>query len=363
MKLIELSFENYRNLKTDKFIADENMNVICGNNAQGKTNLIEAVWLFTGVKSFCGAKDSELININKDNLTLNLSFFGQNREQTATIKIGEKKQVFLNGVKKKNASALAGVFTAVVFSPDHLPLVKSGPGERRKFLNIAISQLWPKYMPLLYEYTRGVGQRNAILKDAKYHNDLYNLLISYENEIAQSGAKINHYRKKYCDLLNKKAQKIYEGISNGKEKLQIEYIGQSDDKEEFLSALEKSRENDIKCAVTSIGPHRDDLSIKINDKSARAFGSQGQQRSAVLAIKLAEAEIINVVLGEEPIILLDDVMSELDEYRQDYILNHIKGKQVFLTCCDKSIAQKLNSGTVFKVRGGEIEKTDISSFR
>ena len=282
MKLIELSFENYRNLKTDKFIADENMNVICGNNAQGKTNLIEAVWLFTGVKSFCGAKDSELININKDNL---------------------------------------------------------------------------------YEYTRGVGQRNAILKDAKYHNDLYNLLISYENEIAQSGAKINHYRKKYCDLLNKKAQKIYEGISNGKEKLQIEYIGQSDDKEEFLSALEKSRENDIKCAVTSIGPHRDDLSIKINDKSARAFGSQGQQRSAVLAIKLAEAEIINDVLGEEPIILLDDVMSELDEYRQDYILNHIKGKQVFLTCCDKSIAQKLNSGTVFKVRGGEIEKTDISSFR
>ena len=363
MKLIKLSFENYRNLKKDTFDANENINVIYGDNAQGKTNLIEAIWLFTGIKSFCGVKDSQLINIDKNELFLTVNFFSQNREQNATIKIGEKKEITLNGVKKKGAGELAGVFTAVVFSPDHLPLVKSGPSERRKFINIAISQIWPKYMPLLYQYKRAVVQRNAILKDAKYHNDLYDLLFSYENEIADKGAKIIEYRKKYCALLDKKAQKIYQGISQDKERLNINYLTQIKNKEDLLSQLELARKNDILSGSTSIGPHRDDIDILIDNKSARIYGSQGQQRSAVLSIKLAEAEIINDILGEQPIILLDDVMSELDEYRQDYILNHIKDRQVFITCCDKNIVKKLNNGSVFKMRGGEIEKRDISSFR
>ncbi len=365
MTVTKVNINNYRNIPSAEIFPSDGVNVIFGKNAQGKTNILEAVWQFTGCKSFRGAKDSELIKFGEDFSCNELFFKDNSREKKSKIVFADKKKIFLNGVELKSQSELIGEFYAVIFSPAHLSLIKDGPGERRKFLDIAICQLKPKYAEYLKTYKHALFQRNIILKDVSYNSELFYLLDSWDDCIARYGSAVILERLKYVSFLKNYCDEIYSGISENKEKFTVEYSpsfdisGCGDMKSiysAFYEALMKNRKEDIINKTTSAGPHRDDILIKINGIAARSFGSQGQQRSCALALKLGEAKITEKITGEMPVALLDDVMSELDEKRQNYILNHIKDRQVFLTCCDPSQIMRASGGKLFYVNNGRAEE-------
>ena len=358
MRVERIAFEGFRNLRPGEMTAAEGVNVIYGANAQGKTNLLEAMWLFTGSRSFRGAKESSLVTAGQEFARLEMDFFAEERAQNAVLLLQKGRQATLNGVKLKSAGGLAGHFRAVVFSPAHLTLVKDGPEERRHFLDAAIGQLWPKYNSLYAAYLRAVSQRNALLKDARFHTQLLDMLEVYDREIAHKGARLVDYRLRYLARLRPYAEEIYAGIAGGKETLGIAYLGLPDGRDEgaLFAALKAARKEDLAAAVTSVGPHRDDLTLTVSEMDARQFASQGQQRSAVLALQLAEAAVLRDVAGEQPVALLDDVMSELDETRQDYLLRHVRGWQVFLTGCDGGIVRRVTTGAVFRMESGVLTK-------
>lgn len=353
MKVKSLKLENFRNISSVSIDFDDEINVICGENAQGKTNIIEALWLFSGAKSFRKTKDSEFIKFGETRSKIYTEFEFLGTKNSAQINFDEKRIAFYNEKKLANPSNLAGKFNAVVFSPSDLNLVVDGPDKRRRFLDTAIGQLYPNYIEILRSYSRAVMQRNKIIKDYRYDKTLSVMLEIFETEIVQSGNKIINYRKNYIQMLNNYVDKIYFGISCGKERILSEYISKSGQNLD-LKMLEEARNTDMFTATTSVGPHRDDINFKINGISARNYGSQGQKRSVALALKLAGAEVIKEISGEYPICLLDDVMSELDENRQNYILNHIRNWQSFITCCDTSNIKNLKEGKIIKIKDGEV---------
>jgi len=352
MRILKLNLKDYRNISCMEFNPDKEMNVICGENAQGKTNILEAMWLFTGAKSFRTNKDSNFVKFGSEKASLYLEFLSEGVEKTASIEISDKRRAVLQETKLKSPSLLAGNFNAVVFSPADLRIVNDGPAVRRRFLDTGIGQLYPSYIDLLRNYLRAVTQRNKIIKDFKFDPSLSVMLDVFEDEIVSNGVKIINLRKRYIDTVNKFLPEVYNGISSGKETLDTEYITESDC--DFKDKLVNSRKEDMFTGVTSVGPHRDDIEFKINGISARNFGSQGQKRSVALSLKLAEAKVLEKVVGECPVFLLDDVMSELDPERQNFILNHIKGMQVFITCCDPSNIKQLENGKIFKIQEGRI---------
>ncbi len=346
-----LKLFNFRNIESIELCPSDGMNVICGENAQGKTNILEAIWLFTGAKSFRNAKDREFVKFNEDFALLEFEFISEEIEKEAKIKIQEKREIFLNENKLKSPSLIAGNFNAIVFSPVDLRIVTDGPSIRRKFLDTAIGQIYPAYIEMLKKYTRAVVQRNSIIKDYKYDSTLSFMLDSFEEEIAVLGERIITLREKYIEKLNFFLPDIYKGLSGGKESLSTVYIKTS---ENLKEDLKNKRKEDMFSGVTSVGPHRDDIEFKINEIFARTYASQGQKRSVALALKLAEAEVIRKNVGECPVFLLDDVMSELDPERQNFILNHIKDMQVFLTCCDPDNVKNLKAGKIFTVKDGAL---------
>ena len=356
MRVTRISLSNFRNISDSSLSPSPEINVITGENAQGKTNLLEAIWLFCGAKSFRGAKDSELIAHENESARIEMDFYSHGYEQSAKITLSSGRETLIGGVPVSNQSELAENFCAVVFSPVHLSLIKDGPEKRRKFIDTAISQLRPRYSTAVSQYNRAVMGRNAILKDTRFHSELFDLLSAWEEKIANTGAYIINQRQKYIEALNEIAPGAYDGLSNGKETFFSCYSSSDTTAEQLLSALKNARQNDIQTGTTSVGPHRDDIEFLIDEKSARTYGSQGQQRSAVIALKLAEASIIKRVVNEPPVILLDDVLSELDETRQGYILNHIGDGQVFITCCDlRQVDNKSTkkAGKVFLMDKGE----------
>lgn len=361
MKINSISLENYRNI--EKLSLDfDNVNIIYGENAQGKTNLLEAVYLFTGAKSFRGVKDKELIKFDCEQSRLKIDFTNKNREQTAEIFIKERRSALLNGVKKKSPVLLGEELKAVIFSPVHLSMIKDGPGERRKFIDNALSQIKLGYRKVLKEYNRVLIHRNTILKDMAFDESLKNMLYVWDAGFAKYGAKVIYQRQKYIEALTPYVKEIFSGLSNGREEIDIKFKGDfvyenltvKEIEEKLLIVLDNYRSADILNRVTTLGPHRDDLEILINGRSARKYGSQGQQRSCVLALKLAEASLLREKTQDEPVALLDDVMSELDEGRQDYILNHIKDWQVFITCCDANTILRLKQGKTFHIENGKV---------
>ncbi len=351
MKIERLKCLNFRNIEEAEIFPDDKMNVICGENAQGKTNLIEAIWLFTGAKSFRNTKDSLPIKFGCLRAKNEIDFIADGIINNAVMEFSEKRNAFLNEKPLSNPSKLAGSFNAIVFSPADLGLVKDGPAVRRRFLDIAIGQLYPTYIVLLQEYTRAVRQRNEIIKEYRYDSTVSVMLDIFEKEIKDKGIKLIEYREKYISVLNKFVPEIYLGLSAGREVLEIKY-NLSVSTEEFEEKLLSSRKEDMFTGNTSCGPHRDDLSFFLNSTNARSYGSQGQQRSIALALKLSQAQVIKDIKGEYPICLLDDVMSELDPLRQSYILNHIRDWQSFLTCCDPSNIKNLEKGKIFRVEKG-----------
>ncbi len=352
MVVKQLNVHNFRNLADVTFFPNDGMNVICGENANGKTNLIEAIWMFTGAKSFRGNKDVELPTIGQEKAGLSLLFESGGVEKEATIEITNRRTATLNGKKLSGAASLAGRFYAIVFSPDDIGLVSDGPAHRRRFLDLAISQLYPPYLSFLRQYNRSLLQRNTVLKDIKKGQSSHELLDLFEEELVRTGTEILSYRKRYIEQLGPVVGQIYDGISTGKETLSLRYVC-SAASQDFREALFKDRTVACLTGVTAVGPHRDDLQFCVNGTPARAFGSQGQKRSVALSMKLAEAQVLKEVTGEFPVALLDDVMSELDPGRQNYVLNHIKGWQVFITCCDPSDTAGLSEGTMFCMKDGQ----------
>lgn len=360
MKINSIQLENYRNIESLS-VSFDNVNIIWGKNAQGKTNLLEAIYLFTGAKSFRGVKDNQLIKFGCDKSRLRIDFYSNNREQNAELEISNRRVASLNGIKKKSPIELGNELKAVIFSPVHLSMIKDGPIERRHFIDGALCQLKANYRILLKDYQRALLQRNTLLKDLKSNPELESMLYIWNDNLSKTGAKIIYQRLKYLEAIKPFLKEIYSGISGGSEEIELKYIGADeyeadidDIEKKLLRAIKNAQTLDIINRMTTKGPHRDDIEILINGKSARTYGSQGQQRSCVLAMKLAEASLLKQMTEIEPIALLDDVMSELDEKRQDYILNHIKDWQVFITCCDKDTVLRLKNGKTFHIEQGKL---------
>lgn len=376
MIIQRLGTVGFRNLEDSELFPCKGVNVIYGDNAQGKTNLLEALWLFTGGHSFRGAKDSELprldrkTGINSPAASLALDFFSEERSQKAVLQIenGRRSSV-INGVKKKTGSALVGKVRAVIFSPEHLLLVKEGPSRRRGFIDGALCQLKPSFARMLSTYHRTLLQRNALLKDISRFPELQDTLEVWDLRLAKLGAGVMLERREYIEKLAPGVEAVYKGISKGKEtlavryspsvKLSVENFTAQEAEEAFFQELKRFLRSDIRSGFTSSGPHRDDLELELNGISARVYGSQGQQRSAVLAMKLAEAEALAEISGETPMVLLDDVMSELDQSRQDYLLNHLHGRQVFLTCCSPETVSLQETGKRFHVEAGRVRPEEL----
>lgn len=368
MKLDKIELFNFRNIKKMEIMPCDGINVFYGDNAQGKTNLIEAIWLFTGNNSFRGAKANELILFDQDTASLSIDFSDKDRPQKARMILAPKKKVTLNGVELKSMSELNGNFYAVVFSPAHLSFIKDGPKNRRKFIDIAVSQIKPQYESYMQRYEKLIEQRNALLKNMNFYKNLETDIEIWDEQLAKIGTILSIYRNDYITKLEVLAKKIYEGISSKREQFELQYVSTvfekisevtvyDDDRVlEYHKKLKESFLADVKQGYTTVGIHRDDLEVFIDEKSVKIYGSQGQQRSTVIALKLAEAMLLKKVTGENPIMLLDDVMSELDVSRQDYILNHVRGMQVFITCCDVSNTLKLNNGCIFKINDGTLQE-------
>lgn len=366
----KISLSDFRNIESLEIVPGEKVNIICGENAQGKTNLMEALWLFTGAKSFRQTKDNEFIRFGAEKAVLNADFFSENREQNAEISFSPGKAVKKNGIDIKTAAEYAGTVGGVVFSPSHMNLFRDGPKERRRLIDTSLCQLYPKYLSVLADYKKVLDQRNTVLKDARYHSGLIDMIDIYDEQLARLGGSIIRTRVSYCESLNKKAAEIYKGMSRGRENFLAEYVttvllenehadsslSTADWAQKFYDALQNSRNYDFEHGATSVGPHRDDLEVTLDGMPVRSFGSQGQQRSCILSLKLGEAKMLGESMGEPPLILLDDVMSELDSIRRDYLLNSIGESQIFLTCCDKELFSGLEDGKVFIMEKGKIKE-------
>ncbi len=359
----QLAFQSWRNLKNNVIEPCETINVFYGDNGQGKTNLLEALWVCSGAKSFRGAKENEMIEFGQKQAKLQLKFYSHDRDQQLELAIGEKKSILLNDVEKKASDLYESVFS-VVFAPNHLSLVKDGPAARRGFIDFALSRLKPSFITLEEQYNRALDQRNALLRDLNTPGYMEGLLDLWEDSLARLGSTYARQRQKYVEKIEPFATKFYYELSGKQETLELQYDGvdvsaDNEGYEKLVTALKNARETDKRLGYTTVGPHRHDLQITINGISARNFGSQGQQRSAALALKMAEAEVLSQYFDEKPMILLDDVMSELDSNRQDFILNKFSGRQIFITCCDPASVLRLKQGKSFLIEKGEIHEQAI----
>lgn len=353
MLVKKIEIKNFRNIENANLVFDEKMNVISGENAQGKTNILESIWLFCGAKSFRNSKESAFISFGKEKAQNTVEYISGNISHTAQMLFSDKRTAVLDGKNLKNPSELAGNFNAVVFSPSDLSLVQGGPDKRRRFLDVSIGQLYPNYISFLRDYGRAVMQRNSVIKEYKYDPSVSIMLDVFEEEIAANGIKIIEYRRRFLERINKFLPELYEGLSGGRENIKSLYVV-NEEGIGLRETLKNRRKEDSYLGVTTAGPHRDDIELLINGISARNFGSQGQKRSVAIALKLASLSVINEISGEYPVCLLDDVMSELDEQRQKYILNRVRDWQTFITCCDPSNVERLSGGKVFNIKGGGV---------
>ena len=344
MILKRLLAENYRNIVSADISFERGVNLLFGENAQGKTNALECIYSFARGKSFRGTADADLVRFGADGFQSEITFENKEREQTLFYQFfkGERRRL-RNGVLLTKQTDMIGHFRAVLFYPEHLQLIKGGPGERRSFLNIAISQCYPSYLKLYADYNRILENRNCLLKFAQKGMPCdHSELEAWTQMLSSSAASIQIYRRKYIEKLSEFASPLLSDISGKKESLTLSYESESfgDDEKEiaasYLSLFHQNQAKEISAGCSLFGIHRDDLDVMINGISARSFASQGQQRSIVLALKLAEGEVSKTLTGEYPVFLFDDVLSELDESRRAYVLSDPGERQFILTACEDS---------------------------
>ena len=306
-------------------------------------------------KSFKAKKDKDLIKFNESYSKVEIEFEKKDRTGNIIAEINDKKTFYINKVKQNKISDIIGKINVVIFTPDDIEIVKDGPTKRRKFLDMMISSLKPNYLHLLNNYNRVLEQRNNYLRQIKIEGKNENLLDVLDEQLSDFAFKIYEYRKKYIEKISEKIEKIHNLITkSGKEEIMLKYISTGKSKETFFENLKKSREIDIKRGFTGVGIHRDDFTISISGKNVSIFGSQGQQRTSILTLKLCELEIMKEELQDTPILLLDDFMSELDEKRRLNFLENIKGNQVIITCTDKIYLE--NDSNFYYVENGNCEK-------
>jgi len=341
MKINSIFLSDYRNIENEKIEFSDGVNLLFGQNAQGKTNIVEAIYYFARGRSFRTSRDTDLIRHGKEKFHIEISFEDKERERTLSCMIGKKERVRKkNGIKIEKISEMVGLFRAVLFCPEHLSLVKGGPEERRSFLNIAISQCFPAYIGIYASYMKLLENRNCLLKMAQKGFPIdYEEIRVFSEKMADTASILYGYRKKYIEKIEKHAKKILFDISDGKETLDILYESDVETgeniKEEYRKKLTENISNEVSVGYSLYGIHRDDLCIKLNGEDSRVFASQGQQRSIVLALKEAEGEVIYEVTGEYPVFLFDDVLSELDKKRQSYLLKSSDKRQIIITSCSE----------------------------
>lgn len=334
MYIEEIKLENFRNYSLEKIEFNKNTNIFYGDNAQGKTNILEAIYFATLGKSFRTNKEKELINDKEKTAKIEIKFIKNNTEKKIKANIDNKKSFFINDIPIKKLSELVGNLNIVLFTPEDIEILRNEPIKRRKFLNVMISQLRPKYVYLMSEYKKILDERNNYLKQIKYENKEKELLDIWNEQLVAIGKKIYEYRKEFIKKINEKINIIHKKTTENKEEINLKYI--SNVNPDLYKIKLKENENiDIQKGYTSIGIHRDDFEIYINKKNVSIYGSQGQQRSSIISLKLAEAEVVYDEIGEYPILLLDDFMSELDKKRINGFIENIKNNQVLITTTDK----------------------------
>ena len=359
MFIKRLQMLNYRNYNVLDISLGPHVNVFMGDNAQGKTNILEGIYYCAFARSHRTSKDRELINWNSDNALLSVTVGRERLDKRIDISILKdgKKAIQINKIKIKKIGELFGNFNVVMFSPEDLKIIKDSPGVRRKFIDMELCQLNPKYYYNLVQYNKVLNERNSILRNRNINKDILDV---YDMQLVEFGYNIIMDRLEYIEKLNKYSTKIHSDITSGKERIEFKYVSTIKDleniRESFYSLLEKNRVRDCERGITSVGPHRDDFTVLINDIDTKSYGSQGQQRTAVLTIKFSSLKIIKELTGEHPVLLLDDVLSELVFSRKRYILSTIGDIQTIITCTGiEDLYEYLDDKSkVFKVRDGEI---------
>ncbi len=366
MRINQLFLQNFRNYSEQTVTFDSACTVICGKNAQGKTNLLEAILCLSQGKSPRTRSDRELIRFDERGFTIEGKIFSRQRDFTSRIEVhtGKKKKITINKVVAKNASELGSVLNTVFFSPEHLYLIRDGAAARRRFLDLSLCQLRPRYAAALSEYTRLWEHKTRILRDSGKHPDLRHILPEFNLRMAQTGAALIYYRARFSRLLNQYATTVHRECSGGTEQLTIHYqtvSTVSDPFAPYATVVAQLQEHQQLHASAELavgqclsGPHKDDLAIELDGHNAKSYASQGQTRTAALAMKLAEREIHRDIIGEYPVLLLDDVLSELDPRRQEFVLNRLGEGQIFITCCEEDRLHTLLSGTVLTIRDGYV---------
>ncbi len=355
----KLELTNFRNYKELSLELSENVNILYGNNAQGKTNILEAIYLCSTTKSHKGSKDKDMIRIGEEgsHLRMYLKKNDLNHKIDMQLRKMGKKSVAVDGLPIKRAADLYGLTNVILFSPEDLSMIKNGPAERRRFMDAELCQLNKLYLQYLSKYNKLIDQRNDLLKQISFRPDLKDTLEVWDEQLIESGSYIISERKKFIDDINDLVNEIHNKISGGSESLTVIYEPNTE-VPDYRKKMNLSLDKDLYQKTTCTGPHRDDISFFTADQNIKLFGSQGQQRTAALSLKLAEIELVKRKIGENPILLLDDVLSELDRNRQQALLNFIDGIQTVITCTglEEFVGYRSGMNTLFKVTNGTIER-------
>ena len=357
MYIKSIQLEGYRNYNNEIVCFDKGTNVLYGDNAQGKTNILEAIFMCATTKSHKGSKDKEIIGFDKAeaHVSIVLCKALDDIKIDILLRKDKTKVVAVNGSKIKKATQLLGILNVVLFSPEDLSIIKNGPSERRRFVDMELCQLDPIYLYNLSKYNKIIDQRNKLIKDHFNNSELTDTLDIWDMQLVNYGKLIIEKRKKFIEELNEIIKQVHTKLTNGKEKIELLYEPDVS-VENFEKELKKHREKDLKYKLTSVGPHRDDFSFVVDGIDIRKYGSQGQQRTAALSLKLSEIEIVKKITGHVPVLLLDDVLSELDNNRQNYLLNTIGEIQTIITCTglDDFVNNNFQINKVINVVNGSI---------
>ena len=359
MKIKSLKLKNFRNYEFLKLRFDPAANIFYGDNAQGKTNILEAVYLSGTTKSHRGTKDKDIIQFGQmeSHIETVVEKNGIEYQIDMHLKKHSPKGIAINKIPIRRASELFGIVNLVFFSPEDLNIIKNGPGERRRFIDLELSQLDKVYLSNLANYNRIVNQRNHLLKEIGFSNQKsdFDTLEIWEMQLVQYGNKIIERRKQFVEEINKIISSIHQKLTGGTEQIRVIYEPSSGEIP-LEEALKKNKEKDMKIKSTSVGPHRDDICFMTGDLDIRRFGSQGQQRTAALSLKLSEIELVKQMIHDTPVLLLDDVLSELDKHRQNYLLDSIHDIQTLITCTgvDEFVNHRFSINKIFRVQNGHV---------
>lgn len=355
---------NYRNYGQLHMDFHEGTNVLYGDNAQGKTNILEAVYLCSTTKSHKGSKDKEIVRFGEEesHIKMIVRRDGVPYRIDMHLKKNKAKGIAVNGVPIKKASELFGIVNVIFFSPEDLNIIKNGPAERRRFLDLELCQLNKLYVYHLVQYNKVVVQRNKLLKELDFHPSLKETLDLWDEQLVRYGKELIRMRKDFIGEVNELIYEIHFHLSGEKEKLVIQYEPNVTE-DNFEEILTKNQFQEIKQKMTLTGPHRDDLNFIVNGIDIRKFGSQGQQRTAALSLKLAEIELVKKTVKDYPVLLLDDVLSELDSKRQEHLLSEINHIQTMVTCTglDEFVNSKFQMDKIFKIVEGTVEREEFGS--